>query len=187
MGLFRSILDAFSTWTISDKFGPGAGFLYADYASEKSNERELSKMKAGVSQLITNYIEENRKYLNEELIQILHSHLNNISNCNKYNANACLDELKYFLNHKCAYCVSVNEIMGHALETLEQIPNDALDDGVKEKSILKVKEIKSCSDTDKIQRLLPELFKFFSGNGINLENKAELLDKFEDLRRKYLQ
>ena len=61
MGLFRGILDLFSTWTISDKFGLGAGFLYADYAWEKANERELNKMKAGVTQTISNYINENRK------------------------------------------------------------------------------------------------------------------------------
>lgn len=186
MGFFRSILDAFSTWTVSDKFGPGAGFLYADYAWDKANERELEKMKAGASQTITEYIEENRQYLNDGLIQTLHNYLNDIANCNKYNANACLNELKNFLNHKCGYCACVNEIMNHALEALESIDEDVLDEGVKAKAISKTKEIKNCSDTDKIQQLLPELFKFFSDNGINVENEEELREKFESLKQEYL-
>ena len=186
MGLFRGILDLFSTWTISDKFGLGAGFLYADYAWEKANERELNKMKAGVTQTITNYINENRKLLNDDLIQILNTFINSIANCNKFNANSILSELKNFLMHKCAYHSCIIEILNHSIEAIESIPEDNLDDGVKIQALQKTKNVIDCSDSNQLPILLKDLFSFYDENGIEVENKEELFDKFESLRKEYL-
>ena len=186
MGLFRGILDLFSTWTISDKFGLGAGFLYADYAWEKANERELNKMKAGVTQTITNYINENRKLLNDDLIQILNTFINSIANCNKFNANSILSELKNFLMHKCAYHSCIIEILNHSIEAIESIPEDNLDDGVKIKALQKTKNVIDCSDSNQLPILLKDLFSFYDENGIEVENEEELFDKFESLRKEYL-
>ena len=186
MGLFRGILDLFSTWTISDKFGLGAGFLYADYAWEKANERELNKMKAGVTQTITNYINENRKLLNDDLIQILNTFINSIANCNKFNANSILSELKNFLMHKCAYHSCIIEILNHSIEAIESIPEDNLDDGVKIKALQKTKNVIDCSDSNQLPILLKDLFSFYDENGIEVENTEELFDKFESLRKEYL-
>ncbi len=186
MGLFRGILDLFSTWTISDKFGLGAGFLYADYAWEKANERELNKMKAGVTQTITNYINENRKLLNDDLIQILNTFINSIANCNKFNANSILSELKNFLMHKCAYHSCIIEMLNHSIEAIESIPEDNLDDGVKIKALQKTKNVIDCSDSNQLPILLKDLFGFYDENGIEVENKEELFDKFESLRKEYL-
>ena len=99
MELLRGIFDIVSTLTISDKFGLGAGFLYSDYAWEKANERELAEMKTGVSEVITTFINENRKLLNDDLVQTLHNHLNTVANCNIYTAKAAMNEVLYFLNH----------------------------------------------------------------------------------------
>ena len=186
MGLFRGIFDLFSTWTISDKFGLGAGFLYADYAWEKANERELNKMKAGVTQTITNYINENRKLLNDDLIQILNTFINSIANCNKFNANSILSELKNFLMHKCAYHSCIIEILNHSIEAIESIPEDNLDDGVKIQALQKTKNVIDCSDSNQLPILLKDLFSFYDENGIEVENKEELFDKFESLRKEYL-
>lgn len=186
MGLFCGILDLFSTWAISDKFGLGAGFLYADYAWEKANERELNKMKAGVTQTIINYINENRKLLNDDLIQILNTSINSIANCNKFNANSILSELKNFLMHKCAYHSCIIEILNHSIEAIESIPEDNLDDGVKIQALQKTKNVIDCSDTNQFPILLKDLFSFYDENGIEVENKEELFDKFESLRKEYL-
>lgn len=186
MGLFRGILDLFSTWTISDKFGLGAGFLYADYAWEKANERELNKMKAGVTQTISNYINENRKLLNNDLIQTLNNYINSIANCNKFNANSILSELKNFLMHKCAYHSCIIEILNHSFEAIESISEDNLDDGVKIKALQKTKNVINCSDSNQLPILLKDLFSFYDENGIEVENKEELFDKFESLRKEYL-
>ena len=186
MGLFRGILDLFSTWTISDKFGLGAGFLYADYAWEKANERELNKMKAGVTQAITNYINENRKLLNDDLIQNLNTFINSIANCNKFNANSILSELKNFLMHKCAYHSCIIEILNHSIEAIESIPEDNLDDGVKIQALQKTKNVIDSSDSNQLPILLKDLFSFYDENGIEVENKEELFDKFESLRKEYL-
>ena len=186
MGLFRGILDLFSTWAISDKFGLGAGFLYADYAWEKANERELNKMKAGVTQTITNYINKNRKLLNDDLIQILNTFINSIANCNKFNANSILPELKNFLMHKCAYHSCIIEILNHSIEAIESIPEDNLDDGVKIQALQKTKNVIDCSDSNQLPILLKDLFSFYDKNGIEVENKEKLFDKFESLRKEYL-
>lgn len=186
MGLFCGILDLFSTWAISDKFGLGAGFLYADYAWKKANERELNKMKAGVTQTITNYINENRKLLNDDLIQILNTFINSIANCNKFNANSILSELKNFLMHKCAYYSCIIEILNHSIEAIESIPEDNLDDGVKIQALQKTKNVIDCSDSNQIPILLKDLFSFYDENGIEVENKEKLFDKFESLRKEYL-
>ena len=186
MGLFRGILDLFSTWAISDKFGLGAGFLYADYAWEKANERELNKMKAGVTQTITNYINKNRKLLNDDLIQILNTFINSIANCNKFNANSILPELKNFLMHKCAYHSCIIEILNHSIEAIESIPEDNLDDGVKIQALQKTKNVIDCSDSNQLPILLKDLFSFYDENGIEVENKEKLFDKFESLRKEYL-
>lgn len=186
MGLFRGILDLFSTWTISDKLGLGAGFLYADYAWEKANERELNKMKAGVTQTISNYINENRKLLNNDLIQTLNNYINSIANCNKFNANSILSELKNFLMHKCAYHSCIIEILNHSIEAIESIPEDNLDDGVKIQALQKTKNVIDCSDSNQLPILLKDLFSFYDENGIEVENKEELFDKFESLRKEYL-
>ena len=186
MGLFRGILDLYSTCAISDKFGLGAGFLYADYAWEKANERELNKMKAGVTQTITNYINENRKLLNDDLIQILNTFINSIANCNKFNANSILSELKNFLMHKCAYHSCIIEILNHSIEAIESIPEDNLDDGVKIQALQKTKNVIDCSDSNQLPILLKDLFSFYDENGIEVENKEELFDKFESLRKEYL-
>lgn len=186
MGLFRGILDLFSTWTISDKFGLGAGFLYADYAWEKANERELNKMKAGVTQTISNYINENRKLLNNDLIQTLNNYINSIANCNKFNANSILSELKNFVMHKCAYHSCIIEILNHSIEAIESIPEDNLDDGVKIQALQKTKNVINCSDSNQLPILLKDLFSFYDENGIEVENKEELFDKFESLRKEYL-
>ncbi|MDD5789565.1 MAG: hypothetical protein PUE30_03455 [Spirochaetia bacterium] len=186
MELLRGIFDIVSTLTISDKFGLGAGFLYSDYAWEKANERELAEMKTGVSEVITTFINENRKLLNDDLVQTLHNHLNTVANCNIYTAKAAMNEVLYFLNHKCAYCGSINDIMNNALETIESIPDEDFNTGVKEKALAKIREVKNCSDTDKIPQLIQNLFDYYSENGINVENKAELFQNFKELRKKYL-
>lgn len=186
MGLFRNILDVFSTWTISDKFGLGAGFLYADFAGEKATERELNEMKAGVSQSITQFINESRKFLNQDLIQILHNHLNNIVSCNKYNANVYLSDLQYFLNHKCAYLSSIIEILNQSLASIESLPEDDFDKGVKFNLISKTRETINCSDEYIMPQKLMELFTFYDKNGLIVENKDELFNKFDSLKDKYL-
>ncbi len=186
MGLFRGILDAVSAWTISDKFGSGAGFLYADFAAEKASERELDEMKSGVSEIITDCINENRKLFNHDLIQDLHRHLDNIASCNRYNAKARLSDLQYFFDHKCAYFCRVIEILNNALESLESVLEDDLDEGVKSKVILKTKEVINCSDENLMPEKLKELFSFYAENGVNIENVAELFDNFETWRKEYL-
>ena len=187
MGFFRNLFDVMSTVTISDKFGLGAGFLYADFAGEKASERELEEMKAGVAKSISEYICEYRNLLNPWLINTLQLHVEKISNSNKYTADIYLNELKYFLNHTCFYLTSVNEILKNGLQNIEAVPEDALDDGVKRNAISKTKEVINCSNPDDLYTMLQNLFNYYSDNGINIENKDELFEKFDVLKNKYLQ
>lgn len=80
----------------------------------------------------------------------------------------------------------VIEILNNALESLESVPEDDLDEGVKSKVILKTKEVINCSDENLMPEKLKELFSFYAENGVNIENVAELFDNFETWRKEYL-
>ena len=112
--------------------------------------------------------------------------MNNIANSNKYTAESCLNELKNFFTTECKYFMTVIEILNNTFKTLEAIPEDSFNDGIKQKSLEKIKETINCSDAIKMNEMLKNLFEFFSENGINVENKDEIYKKFDDARKEYL-
>ncbi len=187
MGFFRNLLDAFSTARVSDKFGPGAGLLYAEYAGERASDRELSRMKTEVSKSVMEFINEQRKYLNTSIIDTLNSHVVRISNSNQHTFDINLNELRHYIDHDCAYFSCVNNILSNSLKALEALPDDVLDDGDKEKVILKTKETMNCSNSSEMPLMLKKLFALYDECGVEVENKDELFIKFNNFKEQYLQ
>ncbi|MBO4856960.1 MAG: hypothetical protein J5527_00410 [Treponema sp.] len=185
MGLFRELINTISMFKISDQYGLGAGFLFADAASAHTSNQQLEEMKGKIISSISHYKIENKQYLSPSLESKLDDYCRNIQQSTRSTFNIYKDELSNYLNRDLSFHVQTNIIGNNIIKAIDSINDSSFTDTFNE-TRKKVREYQNCLYPDDKRALLKSIINYLEDKGIQSSDYNNLLAKFDIIKSETL-